>query len=739
MHHYTLLAESTSTAVSYSSGHIVLSYVTSLLGCITTLELLQRRTSTRGAYNWFLLGAAAVTMGAISIWGMHFVAIGAIILAHGAPDRQILYKPGFTAISFFVPILVLLIAFYMLGQPARARQVHVAIASVLMGAAVCGMHSLGQYGLQNYRCVYKVPNLVGSAIISVLASFIALSVFFRLRDTWTDCWWKRVLCSAILALAKGDGTVHGRFGSQTTIVASSLSMGACIVLLAVAFIRGRRMHTARIKAQRLVLACAYFDQDGKLMVTEEGILPSEKITNQYLEKVEIGAILSMFALEANVQSQNFGEDELSRSQVAFLWVFKASRNWALLKEFLPAMADYIRTDPAVKRYRPGHTASHSRIDASEIPLNFAPVFKQLFCMAAQRLANHLHEPLEQLGVLFEEPLETGALFLFTPSKTALADLSPQVYATTDVESGHCIARGKYLFLTRQLKSDETAKFAALGYRFAAVARIAEPMAKRMQINRDNLVARMKRMQLSVSPDHLPSPGVHLACFILRPSVYTSFDVLVPESVQNQLPHTTIQPHELTAEQSQQLTSLFDESTVTEALRALEDRSSRSELDADFGRRLHRAIMKLVDVMGDSDSLMQARMSARPFQVPCQPDPGDLSPPTCTFLIMRMMRDVHASSARKELVYVPLSAFRVQQQYLTAGWRDEQFAREVNAEFGHLRQDSVKWRRFNSMQLAPVQDHADGRDANAWRKELMRAAAAEAKKGPRASAKRTNLG
>lgn len=58
----------------------------------------------------------------------------------------------------------------------------------------------------------------------------------------------------------------------------------------VAIIRGHNRRSARIKAQRLVLACAYFDDSGHLMVTQEGVLLSEKITNHYVEKV----VLSMF-------------------------------------------------------------------------------------------------------------------------------------------------------------------------------------------------------------------------------------------------------------------------------------------------------------------------------------------------------------------------------------------------------------------------------------------------------------
>ena len=39
---------------SYYAGFIVLSYVISLVGCATALELLHRRTSRFGLYNWYV-------------------------------------------------------------------------------------------------------------------------------------------------------------------------------------------------------------------------------------------------------------------------------------------------------------------------------------------------------------------------------------------------------------------------------------------------------------------------------------------------------------------------------------------------------------------------------------------------------------------------------------------------------------------------------------------------------------
>ena len=38
---------------TYTPGWIILAYCISLTGCWTTLELLHKRTSNRGYYNWY--------------------------------------------------------------------------------------------------------------------------------------------------------------------------------------------------------------------------------------------------------------------------------------------------------------------------------------------------------------------------------------------------------------------------------------------------------------------------------------------------------------------------------------------------------------------------------------------------------------------------------------------------------------------------------------------------------------
>lgn len=213
--------------VHYIPGYIVLSYFISLVGCLTTLELLHRRTSRSGAYNWYvprpafylssapvhvnlssctcyyryLLFVSSVSMGGVGIWCMHFIGNRAIVLSNGEPSLQIVYDVAFTAVSFFLPVIVILTAFYAINFEAKAGYSRILFAGFLTGASVCGMHYVGQLGIANYYCFYGVGHVVGSAAIAIFSTTVALAVFFRWRDSWTDTWSRRALCSAVLALA----------------------------------------------------------------------------------------------------------------------------------------------------------------------------------------------------------------------------------------------------------------------------------------------------------------------------------------------------------------------------------------------------------------------------------------------------------------------------------------------------------------------------------------------------------
>lgn len=129
----------------------------------------------------------------------HFIGNRAIDLADGQPELQVAYSSGFTAISFFVPILVLLAAFMAVGTNTVVSWWRLVAGGVLCGTAVCGMHYLGNASINNYSCVYQPAYVIGSAIIAIVASNVALAMFFVFRAMWANAWWKRVISAVVLA------------------------------------------------------------------------------------------------------------------------------------------------------------------------------------------------------------------------------------------------------------------------------------------------------------------------------------------------------------------------------------------------------------------------------------------------------------------------------------------------------------------------------------------------------------
>ena len=177
-------------------------------------------------------------MGAVAIWSMHFIGNRAIMMDNGQKSAQIQYNPGFTAGSFFVPTIVIGVAFYFFSISENVSKLGTLVGGILTGLAVCGMHYMGQGGIANYSPSYQWHYILGSAIIATIATTVALSAFFYFKSIWTNNWWKRVLCASLLALGVSGmhwvatvGTVyrlkHDRI-SQTTV---GLSRQATVIVV----------------------------------------------------------------------------------------------------------------------------------------------------------------------------------------------------------------------------------------------------------------------------------------------------------------------------------------------------------------------------------------------------------------------------------------------------------------------------------------------------------------------------
>ena len=254
---------------------------------------------------------------------MHFVGNRAIVLGDGEVAIQLHYSPTYTAISAIIPVVVIFLGlmvadrFYRRSKRAAIRVVSLVVCGICAGAAITEMHYLGNKGTTNYHLEFSLPHVFGAAGIAVGASLLSFGLFFHWSGSWLNNIFRRVIVACFLALAVSGmhwtgaaGTryevrgYHDRSGQErnvTLIIALCLvrnhtrpsrlslipqqSMSACAVCFLLGFLKQRHRRLLRDRAQQVVLACATFDEGGRLLVSQAGLLPCQTITRQFHQRV----------------------------------------------------------------------------------------------------------------------------------------------------------------------------------------------------------------------------------------------------------------------------------------------------------------------------------------------------------------------------------------------------------------------------------------------------------------------
>lgn len=578
-------------------------------------------------------------MGAVAIWSMHFIGNRAVVMAQGQSHQQIQYNPGFTAGSFFLPVCVVGIAFYFFSVSENVSILGTLVGGLLVGSAICGMHYMGQKGIANYIPSYSWGHVFGSAIIAVTAASVALGVFFYNRSTWTNSWWKRLSCASLLAVSVSGmhwvatvGTAYrvrtdkvaktsGLSREATVVVVICLSIGCCLMLVIFALIGQRSRRRSADRAQQVVLACAIFDPEGRLMVTPEGLMPCRKITDSYNE-------------------QTF-EDVFDMDHPVFCWIFRASRCWYGVSDLLPGIRSYLRDAKPSKPSRYRHRVGSVEGSTGDYPT----LFKQLFCVAAKDLADIVQLPLEDVGLLDETIMNTGTLG--KSARLKLLQGLPRRHNELDsVEKGRApmiIGRGQMLFLVRRTTRPQASRLQSTGYRFATISNVVELLARSMEVTKEELLPQLRRMREQSEDERLLEPGVHLGCFALRPVFHRGFDVLVRKDASNMMPTSKLTNSKLEQWQIEVLQRM-DNWTVATCCERLRGGSLFADLkQQQFSRQL---LESLTDLAGRVDSCFfeDARLVATPLRAPCDASKGNSSSPEAFMVAFRVITDAYQPSS-----------------------------------------------------------------------------------------------
>ncbi|SMR61033.1 unnamed protein product [Zymoseptoria tritici ST99CH_3D1] len=571
---------------TFDAGIVAGSYFASLCGCILTIEILHRRgTALRNWRSWVESLACAISMGLVGIWCMHFIGNRAIVLGNGDPSIQLVYASNWTVLSVFLPVIGLTIAFSAAEFSNISTVLHwiaLTCTGVIAGLAVVSMHYLGNKGITNYVLNYHAKFLVASVVISIGDCWLVLLLFYRLRERWISSWWKRLLCAALLAggvsamhftastsceykLLRYNDAADLRARETQVLIAAALCGAAAVLIVIILLVARRRDQIVRRRSQKVMLACVMFDPDGRVLVTTDGVLPSREITDKY-----------------NHRTFN---DDFDTAHPVFLWIYRVTHNWASVVDLIPRMRSHLhaQADSIGDDSRPISSPASAIYDADTYN-DYEILFRERFCTAAASIASTIHFRLDQLGVLYDQIIQTGTLRIEPHHKICIhKNLSsitqpsiPELEAALHLS---LFGKGQLMFITRTLNAEETHRLLNGGFRFAYVEHVGRNIAHAMQIPLATLIGHFAGLKRYVSTKRgiADKPGTWLTIFAMSPKTAgKGFDVVVKKDARDLLPDVPLFPNAPSPEQIAFL-SAFDGLRATQILSRLAETPAGSQL------------------------------------------------------------------------------------------------------------------------------------------------------------------
>lgn len=407
-----------------------------------------------------------------------------------------------------------------------------------------------------------------------------------------------------------------------------------------------------------MLACAYFDQDGNIMVTNEGLLPSQKIAKRFTLKTF--------------------DEEFNTSHPVFHWIWKVSNDWDSVSDLIGKMRTYVRNiDP----YTGMHESEKEVMAEDEEKASDDTIqFRAGFCVAAADLSDRLHLKLENLGVLFDRVTGTGVLPSQYSKKLAHND-------TASIASSMFLEKGQLLFFTRKLPKSDAEQFAADGYRFAPPTRVEAMIARTMQIPHIGVSAQIKRLQ-EYAADSSSAPtakqGTYLTCFAALGRVRGHFDVLVSKANQAQLPDIQLSPHHLSQFQIGYLKA-YDGWSAGRMVKDLKDKQQRDAARNNEERGFILLIINALTTLSyelSEEWFSELTFNARPLTT--HYGRSRSAAPAMLFGLTRLL-DIHQGLVKQpdRLTFVPLDFFRVRASYYPGCGNRSKLRSAVHTEFGPL--------------------------------------------------------
>jgi NO-binding membrane sensor protein with MHYT domain len=183
------------TVHNFSDGLLnpALGYVVSCLGAFLGLRCVMQARAHDGGRRAAWLCMAAVAIGATGIWAMHFIAM----LGFSIPGQAIQYNVPLTIASMVLAIVVVGIGLFIVGYGNGSRK-RLLVGGVIIGIGVASMHYIGMAAMVMPDSMSYNPLLfVVSVAIAVVAGTAALWIGTWVRGWLTTLGASMVMGAAV--------------------------------------------------------------------------------------------------------------------------------------------------------------------------------------------------------------------------------------------------------------------------------------------------------------------------------------------------------------------------------------------------------------------------------------------------------------------------------------------------------------------------------------------------------------
>jgi diguanylate cyclase len=178
----------------YTLSLVILSIILACCASYTALTMNERIQQNSFFHRFFWMGLASVAMG-FGIWSMHFIGMGALNLPY-----HMQYDPFLTILSICPALIASVLAFYFANRPNQSIVTFI-IAGMIMGVGISTMHYIGMSAMEmEIQHAYKPGLFIGSIIIAMTVSFVALYIFTNLQR-WMNHRFIKLVTSVIMGLA----------------------------------------------------------------------------------------------------------------------------------------------------------------------------------------------------------------------------------------------------------------------------------------------------------------------------------------------------------------------------------------------------------------------------------------------------------------------------------------------------------------------------------------------------------